>query len=166
MAGKFKEATRLNIWKMRSPTSMKKLGSDPAYKAMAPLRDKIHNMQSLTLYTANAIKNPGQIKSKHIMVDLVVMNKNYGDRERDAYEASVLPIAEEYGMEVTHVFDITNYKRGAGPKNSLRLNLWTINDRKRMSHLGKDSRYQALVPLRNLLHNMEAVTLYRATPAN
>ena len=69
-------------------------------------------------------------------------------------------------MEVTHVFDITNYKRGLGPKNALRLNLWTINDPKRMSQLGKDSRYQALVPLRNLLHNMKAVTLYKATPAN
>jgi len=165
MAGKFKEAIRLNIWKMPSMASMKKLGSDPAYKAMAPMRDKIHNMQSLTLYTANTVKNPGQIKSGHIMVDLVVMNKAYGNKERNAYEASVFPVAAEYGMKVTHVFNIINYKRGVGPQNALRLNLWTIEDPKKMSLLGKDARYKSLLPLRNLLHNMADVTLYKATPA-
>lgn len=163
-SGQLKGATKLTIWEFPNKGVLKQLKNDPEYIALAPLRDKIHNMEALTLYFAEPILNFGQLRSDHIFLDLVVMNKGYGAKERHAYEKAVFPITSKYGMERTHSFKITKFLTGLGPKGAYELNLWEVSDTKKMNKLFEDPKYQALIDYRNKIHNMEVLTMYMAKP--
>lgn len=47
-----KSPLRLNLWEIEDPDLVKKLGEDPNYKNEIPNRNKIHDMEKLTLYLA------------------------------------------------------------------------------------------------------------------
>ena len=54
LGGLIPDVLEVNLWEMDTPEAMQALGSDPAYQENVPFRDKIHNMQDLTLYMAQA----------------------------------------------------------------------------------------------------------------
>ena len=157
------QALELNLWEMDDPSAMQKLGSDPEYLANVSFRDKIHNMQDLTLYIAKPKKVGKAIAAdKYVLVDLVVLNDGYGPKDRDGYSKETQRIAKKYGFRKAHSFSLVNHLAGKGPKAAMELNLWELPDPSAMQKLGEDAAYQANVPKRNQIHNMEALTLYLA----
>ncbi|NMH86857.1 hypothetical protein [Flavivirga algicola] len=164
MKGDLIGAIKLNIWILPNANVLKELSKDEDYLEMVAYRNEIHNMNAVTIYMAESETNLGQLKGENIFVDLVVMNDGYGNVERDVYEDKILPVAENYGMHLKNVFNIREYKMGMGPKNAIRLNIWEIEDPKKMKELGEDKHYIEHVPFRNKIHNMSALTLYLAEP--
>lgn len=49
-------ALKLNIWTMSSPEAMQMISSDPEYKKLTGYRNKIHDMDGITLYMASPIQ--------------------------------------------------------------------------------------------------------------
>lgn len=96
-----------------------------------------------------------------VLVDLVVMNPGYGIEEREAYEAAVLPIAQQYNMERIGTYDIVQHLGGKA-EDAIRLNLWSIPNTESIQVLGQDEAYQALEDTRNELHDFNQLTLYTA----
>jgi len=46
-------ALKLNIWAMPTPEAMQQLSSDPEYLKLKQYRNRIHNMDAITLYMAS-----------------------------------------------------------------------------------------------------------------
>lgn len=155
----------LDLWDVASPDALPKLMSDPQYQANVPFRDKIHNMGALTLYMAKKKFDAGKISpSSMVMVELVVLNDGYGQKERDEYFETTKKIAAKYGIQMYRSYQILQYLSGTGPKNPLELNLWELPGPEAMQKLASDADYQANVPRRDSIHNMSVLTLYMAKP--
>ena len=154
------KVVRVNVWQVPNG-AMKSLGNDPDYKALVKFRNKIHNMDALSIFMANPDTIDG-IATGIVMIDLVTMNPGFGLANRNTYEAKVAPITAKYGMSRFASYDITSKKIGIASDTAIRLNFWNIEDPEKMKLLSKDPAYQALLPFRNKIHNMERVTLFLA----
>lgn len=155
----------LDLWELPSPDAMQKLGSDKQYQANVPFRDKVHDMSALTLYMAKKkFDSSRPIHSAAVMVELVVLNDGYGQKERDEYFEKTEKVAAKYGIRRFRSYQILQYVMGAGPKDALELNLWELPDPEALQKLGSDPDYQANVALRDRIHNMAILTLYMAKP--
>jgi uncharacterized protein (DUF1330 family) len=157
------DALELNLWTYDDPDDMQKFSSDPEYKARIPLRNVLHDMDALTLYTAKpklqgAAPNPSQF----VLVDFAVMNEDFGQAERDTYVRETERIAAKYGAKRFASYHIVQHLGGAGPEDVLVLDLWAMDDPSALQKLSSDPEYKANVPERNKIHNMEALTLYLA----
>lgn len=158
-----KNTARLNLWDVPSPETLKKLSQDQDYQALIPHRNKIHAMQNVTLFFAEPVLDPGQLKSHWVLVDLVVLNEGYALKDREAYTSTVGGIAADYGMVRASSFRVT--KQLAGPKQeAVELNLWTLPSPESMGKLSKDARYQAQIAERNKIHNMSKLSMFLAKP--
>lgn len=161
--GKAKDAIKVNLWDLPSPQAMKQLNQDPEYQALESERQKLHNFNQLTLYTAKPVQDAAEEDGDLILVDMVVMNPGFGIEEREEYEAKVLPIAARYGMERTHSYKTADYLNGS-IEDVVKVNLWRLPDAEAMEKLNQDPEYQALEAERNRLHNFNELTLYLAKP--
>lgn len=164
LAGPMKQPLRISVWDLPDQSTFEKVGSDPDYKALIAGRDLIHNMKEMTLYFANEIQNNGPITHKKILVDLVVMQEGYADKERNDYEEKMAPLASKYGFEIAASYNIQKKLGGTGPEKPLRLNLWQINDPKKMDMLSADPDYMALAPQRNKIHDFSNLSMFFAQP--
>lgn len=152
---------KVNVWSMNAD-SMSRLGADPDYRSIIPFRDQIHNMRDLTLYLGGEDLVGKEPEGSTILVDLVVMQEGAGAEERDEYEDRIAPIAARYGLRLFAAYPISRRMSGAGPEEAMRLNFWSAPSPNAMQQLGQDPDYQAIIPDRNRIHNMEAVTLFFA----
>lgn len=164
LSGGLSKAVRLNIWEVPQG-ALPKLGQDPLYQTIVPYRDKIHNMQELSLFMAQETQGEREPTDETILVDLVVMNDGYGLKEREAYERRIAPIARRYGMRKFATYDIAQKIAGTAPEG-LRLNLWAVPDPAAMGKLASDPDYQKHVANRDKIHQMEQLTLFFARQAD
>lgn len=161
---KMQDVLKINVWSM-GDDSMQQLGADEDYQSIVPFRDRIHNMRDLTLYAGSGDTVGGKPEGPTILVDLVVMRSGAGAEERDRYEERIAPIAARYGLRLFAAYPISQRMSGVGPEDALRLNFWSAPSPAAMQQLGQDSDYQAIVPDRNRIHNMDEVTLFFAEKA-
>ncbi len=162
--GKAEDAIKLNLWHLPSPEAMQQLGQDADYQALETMRNELHDFNQLTLYTAKSVQETASPNGDLFLVDLVVMSEGYGLSERREYEASILPIAEEYGMQLTHSYETIDYLGGA-VEDAVKLNLWSLSTPDAIEQLQSDKEYQALDSRRNEIHDFGELTLYLAKPA-
>jgi uncharacterized protein (DUF1330 family) len=156
------EVSRINIWFVPEG-AMKSLSRDPDYQALVPSRNKIHNMDALSLYIADADSISKQATGT-VMVDLVTMNPGFNLSDRKDYESKVAPVTARHGMTRFASYDIINKKMGIAPASAVRLNFWSIEDTKKMKLVSEDPEYKALLAYRNTIHDMKNVTLFFAEP--
>lgn len=166
IGGPMDSAVRLNIWEFEDQNALALVNEDEDYKALIPMRDRVHDMDALTLYMAQPIKDGGPIGDGVVLVDLIVMQDGAGDAERNAYEARMAPIAEKYGFRVHSAFRILQKIGGEGPESPIRLNLWAGQDPEGLQRLSQDPEYQELVEMRNRIHDMEQIALFLAAPCD
>ncbi len=164
IAGPMEEAVRLNVWAFSEPDALAKLNEDARYQALVPVRDRIHDMEALTLYLAENIRDGGPITDGVILVDLVAMTKGNGDAERDAYEAKMAPIAKRYGFEVVSSFRISQKLAGEGPDSAMRLSLWEGQSPDGLQQLNTDPGYVALAEERDRITDFANLALFMAEP--
>lgn len=164
IAGPLKDVVRVNVWAFEDPKALAKVNEDSDYKAMVPERDRINDLEKLTLYMAKVIKDEGPITEGVILVDLVAAKDGTGQAERDAYEAKMAPIAKKYGFEVVQSFEITGKIAGTGPDKPLRLNFWKGSDPAGLQKLTEDADYKALDDERNAITDFDNLALLLARP--
>jgi uncharacterized protein (DUF1330 family) len=97
------------------------------------------------------------------LIDFVVMNDAVSIEARNQYEAALKPIAARHGARVVHSYDLQAHLAGPMPE-AVRINVWAFADPKALAHVSADPEYAALVPMRDSVHNMKALTLYMAQP--
>ena len=162
-----KEVIRLNIWKVPLH-AMKKLSADPDYQSLAKFRNRIHNMNQLSLFTAApnsiALAHNETMLTGSILVDLVTMKPGFTLADREKYETKVAPITQKYGMTRFASYDIHKKLKGIAP-DAIRLNLWQVSNQAAMKEIGQDPEYRNLIPYRNKIHDMQKVTLFFAEHA-
>lgn len=129
LAGPMEDSVRLNVWQFADPATLGKVNNDPDYAEIIPERDRVHDLDRLTLYMAQPIVDGGRIEDGVILVDLVVLNDGFEAEDRDAYEAKMAPIAAKYGFTIHSAFALMQKIDGEGPAQASRLNLWTGQDR-------------------------------------
>ncbi len=164
LGGQLEGASKLNIYKMDAD-SFNYLGSDSEFAKLNKLRSEVHDMSKLTLYTAEALLDYGQINSPLVLVDVVAMNDGYGHTERFEYESKIQEIASKYNMSLRNSFDIDSKIAGIGPDDALKVNLWSLPSGEVMQKLSSDPDYLSLEKQRNRLHDFSALSLYIAEPA-
>ncbi|MEW7292403.1 hypothetical protein [Aquimarina sp. 2304DJ70-9] len=102
--------------------------------------------------------------SDYVLIDLVVLNMGYGEKDRAAYSKKTAKIASKYQLKKAQSYGIQSHLAGMGPKNAFEFNLWTMPSPTSMAALGQDPAYQANVPNRDKIHDMKALTLFLARP--
>jgi len=103
-------------------------------------------------------------KKQLVFVDFVVMSEGHGLKERAAYDAKADPIAARYGIKRFASLDIVQNVVSQNFR-PVRLDLWLLPSPQALSAWSKDPDYKALLPYRNCVHDMKALTLYFAVPA-
>ena len=166
MTGGMAQSVRVNIWNLDDMGAIGSVDKDPDYQDMVPNRDRIHDLSALTLYTATETVNAGPITEGFVLVDLVVMNDGFGASERDAYEASMAPIAEKYGYTIQASYEIDQKIGGDGPASPLRLILWKGDNPDALGALTQDPAYMALEDDRQKLFDFSQLTLLMASPVS
>lgn len=95
------------------------------------------------------------------LIDFIVLNEGIDIGERNAYEAALKPIAARYGAEVVHSYDVKEHLAGKMP-TSVRVNIWNLDNVDALGAVDKDADYRAMIPNRDRVHDLSALTLYKA----
>lgn len=95
------------------------------------------------------------------LIDFIVLNDGIEIAERDAYETALKPIAARYGAEVVHSYNVMAHLAGE-METSVRVNIWNLDDMSALGAVDKDADYRAMIPNRDRIHDLSALTLYTA----
>lgn len=93
------------------------------------------------------------------LIDFVVLNNGIDVSERDAYEAALKPIAAKYGAKVGHSYDLVAHLAGQ-MASAMRINVWELDDLSALGAVDQDAEYKAMIPDRDRIHDLSALTLY------
>ncbi len=160
-----KNALEFNLWTMPSPTAMVALSGDTEYQANVPNRDKIHDMEALTLFLARPKVGYSSFtpnEGKTYLLDFVIMNEGAGALQRSIYNQKTKEIAKKHGIEMVSSFDVLQ-KLGGQINGVLEVNIWEMDSPASMKALGSDTEYQANIEFRDQIHNIKNLTLYMAS---
>ncbi len=161
MAGEVDGVLDVNIWRVPGPEALQALGEDPRYQALTRLRDRIHDMSKLTLYLAEPVTEVGQLRSEHVLVDLVFLNEGADLRERASYVSDITPIARRHGARPVQTYRILRHLAGRG-EGAVELNLWEVDSPGALQATLADPDYQAHIARRDRIHDMGRLTMMLA----
>ncbi len=156
--------TEFNLWSLKSPDALAGLSADENYKAIVPKRDKIHNMDKLTLFLARPKPGYNSFKpkaGKFYLLDYVIMTEGNGLLQRTIYTKQIETIAAKFGVQKIASFDVLQHLGGLIP-GVLEVNVWEMDSPESMQALGNDPVYQKIIPFRDQIHDMQKLTLYMA----
>jgi len=94
------------------------------------------------------------------LLALLPMNEGFGPADHDAYEARIAPVGSEHGMARDSAYSIVKFLGGAGPKKASTLGIWSLAAPDTVAKVMGDPRYQAQVPYRNELHDMQNAAMF------
>ncbi len=149
---------------MNNDGALEGLLADDDYKANVEWRDRLHDMERLAMYLATPVLDGGPSDpDKPALLDLVVLNPGMTLEDRDEYGKTIGPIAAELGAKVVRSFRIDRHLSGEVP-GAVEFNIWELPDPGVIEKLNSHPDYQAAIPLRNRIHNMEQLTMILAKP--
>ncbi|MEM9071727.1 MAG: hypothetical protein AAGE52_24675 [Myxococcota bacterium] len=104
-------------------------------------------------------ETPGGLR----LLDFVVMRDGYGPEDRARYTTQVQRIARDHGVTLEQSYRVEQAMNGE-VQPVLDFNIWQVPAPEALGALGEDPRYQALVEMRDRIHDMTKLTLYLAEP--
>lgn len=164
LSGKLDGVARVNVFEMPDMAALQSITGDADYAALEDMRNTVHDMSALTLYTGTKIFDHGPITDGNVLVDLVVMSAGHDATARAAYADQIAPLAAKYGATLKARYQVGQKLSGKGPDNPILLNIWHLADPAGIGALSQDPAYQALEEERQHIHDMAALGLWMAAP--
>ena len=164
LTGALEGAIGANLWEMDSPEQLQAVLADAEYGANTDVRDRLHDMDRLTMFLATKTMDEGESDpDKLALLDVVVLNDGFTLEDRAEYAALMAPLAATYGAKVLKSFTISKHLRGE-LSDAVEFNIWQLPDAEVFAKMTADPAYQANLALRDRLHNMEKLTMILASP--
>ena len=164
LSGSLQGAIGVNLWEMDTPDALEALLADGDYKANVEWRDRLHNMERTSMYVATPDLDGGPSDpDKPALLDLVVLNPGMTLDDRAEYGKTIAPIAAELGAKVVRSFRIDRHLSGEVP-GAVVFNIWELPDPGVIEKLISHPDYQAAIPARDRIHNMDQLTMILAQP--
>ncbi len=163
LTGSLQGAIGVNLWEMDNDGALEALLSDDDYKANIEWRDRLHDMERLAMYVATPVLDGRSDPEKPALLDLVVLNPGMTLDDRAEYGKTIAPIAAELGAKVVRSFRIDRHLSGEVP-GAVEFNIWELPDPGVIEKLISHPDYQAAIPTRDRIHDMEQLTMILAKP--
>lgn len=164
LRGAFEGAVGANLWAMDSPSQLQAVLDDERYIANIETRDRIHDMDRLTMYQASLIRNDGTPSPDGLaLLDFVVLKPDVEPEDRADYAAALAAIADPLGARVLQTYRIDQQLRGELPE-ATEFSVWEIPSIEALTAVTTHPDYVAMIPERDRLHDMSRLTMILAKP--
>ena len=163
LSGSLEGAIGVNLWELETAEQLQSVLASDEYQARIEERDKIHDMDRLTMYLATQTLDEPYDPTKPALLDLVVLNPGQTLDDRAEYAKLMKPIGERYNAKVVKSFTIQQQLRGELPE-AVEFNIWELPDAEVFGRIVSDPEYQANIVERDRIHDMGKLTMILATP--
>ncbi len=152
---------QIGLWNLSAPDGLQKIFEDPGYQAHAEHRDRLHDMENLTLYMAKPVFEQSFNKENVTIMDFAVMNKGYGKQDWEKYFSNLEKIGSRFHLRRVASYEIMQFLSGKGPKEAVLVNLYEVPSPATMGQLQQDLDYQnTMVPERDKIFNMQELSVF------